>query len=435
MRKATSKVKQSPFLQIVVIVMAAIIAFSTTATPSARAKKLPAFQAKEAYVMDAKTGQVLYQKNADAKRPIASLSKLMTLYLTKKAIDAHKIKWDQKVPVDEELIKMSKDPTLGGFRIKRSGEFTVKDLYKAALIASSNSAAIALGKLVGGGNNTQFIYMMNQQAQKWGIEATFVSSSGLDNTDLKKYHYQVPHTTSKAQNMVSVSAISQVAAKVLAEFPTITKWSSQSTMKVGKQWLVNSNSLLKNKVYYRKANHVDGLKTGYTINAGLCLTVTFWHNGRHLIATIIDSNSVFTSMDRLIQQIDKKYQKVSVNVKAHQFKIGNQLLTATPQESQTAIWRQNANQKPQSVKYRLTQKTGQVTKGDSVGYAEVGLSNSRGVAKVPMIAEATIKPNQQAKQAKKTHHHSLLSSIGNMLIGIFTGIYKLMVNFAKFMAR
>lgn len=94
---------------------------------------------------------------------------------------------------------------------------------------------------------------------------------------------------------------------------------------------------------------------------------------------------------------------MNVTVKAHQFKVGNQSLTATPQESQTAIWRQNANQKPQSVKYRLTQKTGQVTKGDPIGYAEVGLSNSRGVAKVPMIAATTIKPNRQSKPAKKRH--------------------------------
>ncbi|KRL22451.1 serine-type D-Ala-D-Ala carboxypeptidase [Lentilactobacillus kisonensis DSM 19906 = JCM 15041] len=435
MNKATSSSHQYFLKWVLVASFSLAILFAIFLAPSAGAKKLPAFQAKEAYVMDAKTGQVLYQKNADTKRPIASLSKLMTLYLTKKAIDHHKIKWNQKVPVDDELIKMSKDPTLGGFKIKRSGEFTVRQLYQAALIASSNSAAIALGKLVGGGNNTQFINMMNRQAEKWGIEATFVSSSGLDNTDLSKYHYQVPHTTSKAQNMVSASAISKVAAKVLGIFPTITQWSNQSTMKVGKQWLVNSNNLLKNKVYYRKSNHVDGLKTGYTINAGLCLTVTFWHNGRHLIATIIDSDSVFTSMDRLIQQIDKNYNKVNVSLNTHRFRLDDQSVTATPEEPKTAIWRQNSAQKPQAVKYVLTKKATPVTKGQPIGYAEIKLTNSRGMAKVPMLATKDVGAKQQSKQKKSPQHKSLLASIGSVLLGFFDGIYHLMVNFAKFMAR
>ncbi|GHP14889.1 hypothetical protein YK48G_23140 [Lentilactobacillus fungorum] len=435
MTKATSKHHWIGLKQLLVATFSVIISLLMFASFPVSAKKLPAFQAKEAYVMDAKTGQVLYQKNANAKRPIASLSKLMTLYLTKQAIDHHQIKWNQKVPVDHELIKMSKDGTLGGFKITRSREFTVRQLYQAALIASSNSAAIALGKLVGGGNNTEFIYKMNQQAQKWGIKATFVSSSGLDNTDLAKYHYQVPHTTAKAQNMVSASAISTVAAHLLAIFPTITQWSSQSAMKVGKQWLANSNSLLKNKVYYRKSNHVDGLKTGYTINAGLCLTTTFWHNGRHLIATIIDSNSVFTSMDRLIQQIDQKNQLTTVKIPTHQFSIGGQTVVAKPESQQTAIWREHSNQHPKIISYSSNQQKLPVKKGNSVGYAKVALSHRNRVIKVPLLATKTIQPTKAKSSSAKAHHQSLLRTIGNVLLGVFEGFYKLMAKFAHFMAR
>lgn len=142
----------------------------------------------------------------------------MTLYLTKKAIDNHQISWDQKVPVDSELRKMSKSYEVGGFRIKRSKEFTVRDLYKAALIASSNPAAISLGKLVGGGSNTEFVKMMNQQSKKWGLDATFVSSSGLDNSDLGKYHYRIPHTSKKPRTWWVPKQFQQLPPRSLKNF-------------------------------------------------------------------------------------------------------------------------------------------------------------------------------------------------------------------------
>lgn len=399
---------------------------------SAKSANQQKFQAKEAYVMDAETGQVLYQKNGNTKRPIASLSKLMTLYLTKKAIDNHQITWNQKVPVDDQLRRMSKSYEVGGFRIKRSKEYTVRDLYKAALIASSNPSAIALGKLVGGGNNTEFIKMMNEQAHAWGIDATFVSSSGLDNTDLSKYHYQVPHTTSKVQNMVSAKAISTVAAKVLEIFPTITQWSKQPSMKVGNQVLVNSNRLLPGSAFYHKSTHVDGLKTGFTVNAGLCITVTYWHDGRHLIATIIDSNTLYTSMNKLISTVNQQYQPTKVALKSHTFSIDGHQLTATPKDPEAVIWQRKGTDGSHVTNYSATKTALPVTKGQPVGNAIVKLADNSSMAVVPMLAATSIKqPTKKVKHA--THKTSLLKRIFGFVGSIFGGIYRLFVDFVKFM--
>ncbi|WP_367375932.1 D-alanyl-D-alanine carboxypeptidase family protein [Lentilactobacillus kefiri] len=414
----------------IVIMIAGFALFNTQA--SAKKVNQQKFQAKEAYVMDAKTGQVLYQKNGNNKRPIASLSKLMTLYLTKKAIDNHQISWDQKVPVDSELRKMSKSYEVGGFRIKRSKEFTVRDLYKAALIASSNPAAISLGKLVGGGSNTEFVKMMNQQSKKWGLDATFVSSSGLDNSDLGKYHYRIPHTSKKAQNMVSAKAISTVAAKVLEEFPSITKWSKQPSMKVGKQVLVNSNRLLPGGAFYHKSTHVDGLKTGFTVNAGLCITVTYWHDGRHLIATIIDSNTLYTSMNKLIKTVNSKYHATKVALKSHPFSIDGHQLTAQPAESEAVIWQRNGTSSDHVVNYTATKTQLPIVKGQTVGNAIVKLADNSSTATVPMKSTVNIK--KKTVKTKKAHHHvSMLSRIFGFVGGIFGGIYHLFVEFVKFM--
>ncbi len=428
-----TKSRQQKLNKLILFMMTLVSILTMSAiSVSAKSANQQKFQAKEAYVMDAETGQVLYQKNGNTKRPIASLSKLMTLYLTKKAIDNHQISWDQKVPVDDQLRRMSKSYEVGGFRIKRSKEYTVRDLYKAALIASSNPSAIALGKLVGGGNNTEFIKMMNEQAHAWGIDATFVSSSGLDNTDLSKYHYQVPHTTSKAQNMVSAKAISTVAAKVLEIFPAITQWSKQPSMKVGNQVLVNSNRLLPGSAFYHKSTHVDGLKTGFTVNAGLCITVTYWHDGRHLIATIIDSNTLYTSMNKLISTVNQQYQPTKVALKSHTFSIDGHQLTATPKDPEAVIWQRKGTDGSHVTNYSATKTALPITKGQQIGNAIVKLADNSSTAVVPMLAATSIKqPTKKVKHA--THKTSLLKRIFGFVGSIFGGIYRLFVDFVKFM--
>lgn len=430
-KSAKSHQRQLNRIFIVILSIVAVFALSTTKISAKKASQQK-FEAKEAYVMDAKTGQVLYQKNGNHKRPIASLSKLMTLYLTKKAIDNHQISWDQKVPVDAELRKMSKSYEVGGFRIKRSKEYTVRDLYKAALIASSNSAAIALGKLVGGGSNTEFVKMMNQQARAWNLDATFVSSSGLDNTDLKKYHYQVPHTGSKAQNMVSAKAISTVAAKVLEEFPGITKWSKQPSMKVGNQVLVNSNRLLPGEAFYHKSTHVDGLKTGFTVNAGLCITVTYWHAGRHLIATIIDSDTLYTSMNKMIKAVNQKYSPTKVALKSHVFSIDGHRVTAIPADANAVIWRRNGTDSSHVVNYAKTKAQLPITKGQPVGNAIVKIADNSSTAMVPMNATVSVE-KKPTKSERTKHKVSILKRIFGFVGGIFGGIYHLFVDFVKFM--
>ncbi|MFT8399946.1 MAG: serine hydrolase [Lentilactobacillus diolivorans] len=389
-------------------------------------KKQYQFEAKEIYVMDVKSGQMIYQKNGNQKRPIASLSKLMTLYLTKQAIDRHKLNWNQKVAVSKPLIKMSKSYELGTFKIKHSKQYTVKQLYQAALIASSNSAAIALGQAVANGNNTQFIKQMNQQAKKWHIDANFVSSSGLDNTDLKKYHLQIPGSSNKAQNMVSAKAISTVAAKVLTEFPSITNWSKKSAMKVGDQVLVNSNRLLPGGAFYKKANHVDGLKTGFTDTAGLCLTISYWKNGRHLIATIIDSNTIFSSMVKLIKSIDRHYRMVKVPLTTHQFSVDKHVVTATPQVKTTAIWlRRGSTQTKSTKQYTKTTEKLPVKQGEIVGNTLIKLSGGR-TAAVPMLAANSIKANVNKKTVKQVKNQSWWQKIGNFILNIFVGLVALM---------
>ncbi|MFC6179923.1 D-alanyl-D-alanine carboxypeptidase family protein [Lactiplantibacillus daowaiensis] len=277
-----------------------------------QAKTSKANQVKAAYIIDAKTGQAVYAQNADKKLPIASLSKLMTLYLVETAIKEGKIKWTDNVPIKSNVRKMATSSTLSTMPMAKKYQFTVRQLFAATLVGSSNSSAIALGEYVGG-SNAKFIAMMNAQAKKWDLEANFVSASGLDNTDLTTYQLNLKGTSDTAQNLVSAKAITIVAQHLVNEYPDIVKVSNQSAVKIHGYRVPTSVLILKGQSYYDARVKVDGLKTGYTDQAGGCLVATFHQNGRRMIATTLGSKWKFTANNnlRLMLKQQEVYHQVA----------------------------------------------------------------------------------------------------------------------------
>jgi len=344
---------------------------------SAAAKTVTKVQARAAYVMDAQSGQVLYQQNADNRYPIASLSKLLTVYLTVKAINDGKINWNDQVPISQDLLKLSHSYAYSSLRMKKGETFTVKQLVAAAMIASSNSAATALGEYVAG-SNAKFIQLMNQQSEDWGIEANFVSSSGLDNTDLKDYNLVLPDTGKKAENLVSAKAITTVAHHLIQADPGIVQISSQKEASINGTEIYNENTCLKGQSHYDKATNIDGLKTGYTENAKLCFTATYTVNGQRMIATILGGDTTFSAMNKLIKQLKKSYQLETTALTDRRISLANGLattVTAEPTNSQAGVWYQNKTAGlTTKVETKLTpaqMSSGTVNAGDPVAQATV----------------------------------------------------------------
>jgi len=344
---------------------------------SAAAKTVTKVQARAAYVMDAQSGQVLYQQNADKRYPIASLSKLLTVYLTVKAINDGKINWNDQVPISQDLLKLSHSYAYSSLRMKKGETFTVKQLVAAAMIASSNSAATALGEYVAG-SNAKFIQLMNQQSEDWGIEANFISSSGLDNTDLKDYNLVLPDTGKKAENLVSAKAITTVAHHLIQADPGIVQISSQKEASINGTEIYNENTCLKGQSHYDKATNIDGLKTGYTENAKLCFTATYTVNGQRMIATILGGDTTFSAMNKLIKQLKKSYQLETTALTDRRISLANGLattVTAEPTNSQAGVWYQNKTAGlTTKVETKLTpaqMSSGTVNAGDPVAQATV----------------------------------------------------------------
>ena len=226
--------------------------------------------AKSAILIEAVTGKVLYESNADEKRAPASITKIMALCLVFEAIEGGALTLETQITASEHACSM------GGSQIwLEPGEvMTVNELLKATVIASANDAMVALGEAVAGSEET-FVAKMNEKAKSLGMNNTnFVNCTGLDNEN----HYTTAHDVAKM-------------SAELVKYPLIKNYSTvwMDSLRDGKSELVNTNKLIK---YY---NGAYGLKTGTTSVAGSCLSAAAERNGLSLIAVVMGAP---TSKDR-----------------------------------------------------------------------------------------------------------------------------------------
>ena len=224
--------------------------------------------AKSAILMEAQTGTILYEQNAEEALPPASVTKIMTLLLVMEAIEQQKIGIDDMVTISQYAASM------GGSQVflEEGEQFTVSELLKCTVIASANDAAVALAEYVCG-SESAFVSEMNQRSAELSMTSThFENVTGLDDTT-------VNHVTS-AKDIAIMS-------RKLIEYDIITKYSQtwMDTFRDGAFTLTNTNRLVR---YYPGAT---GLKTGSTAKAQFCLSATAKRDGMTLIAVIMGSPS------------------------------------------------------------------------------------------------------------------------------------------------
>lgn len=226
--------------------------------------------AKSAILVEESTGKVIYENNADEQLRPASMTKIMSLILIMEALDENKITLDDEVTISKESSNM------GGSQVYvNEGEvYTVGELVKGVAIASANDAVVALAEKIAG-SKEKFVELMNKRASELGLKNTnFVNPHGLDEKD----HY------SSARDM-------SIMARELLKHNEILSYTSKYEDYFRKKdgssiWLVNTNKLVK---FYEG---MDGLKTGYTSNAGYCLTATASRNNLRFISVVMGEESI-----------------------------------------------------------------------------------------------------------------------------------------------
>lgn len=224
------------------------------------------FSSPSVLLMEAESGNILFEKNSHEVRACASITKVMTLLLVFEAIDAGKFTMEDTVTASAHAASM------GGSDIwLEEGEtMTVDEMIKATVVASANDAAVALAELTAGSEEA-FVENMNTRAKELGMnDTTFKNCNGLD----EEGHLSSAHD-------VALMSRELIKHKEIFDYSTI--W--MDNLRDGATQIVNTNKLLKSYT------GITGLKTGTTGDAGSCITATATREDFTLIAVVLGSET------------------------------------------------------------------------------------------------------------------------------------------------
>ena len=214
-------------------------------------------------------GNIIKEDNSSTVRPLASVTKIMTVILTMDKIKSGQISYDTKVTVSAKAAKVPYGVTLVAGK-----QYTVRDLLKATIIKSSNNAAYALGEFVGG-SIPNFVNMMNQKAQQFGLYSLrYCSPNGLP-----------PSYTGSCMDQGNAKDLYKLAQIVVKDYSDYLNFSKNKVDYIdnGNTKVSSTNTLLGNVI------GVDGLKTGYHDAAGSNIVLTAIRDGNRMITVILGS--------------------------------------------------------------------------------------------------------------------------------------------------
>ena len=341
----------------------------------AKAEELKlAESAQSAILIEASTGEVLFEKNVHEKKFPASMTKMMSMLIILESIDKGIIKWDEMVTVSANASSMGGSQIL----LETNEQMSVSDLFKGIAVASGNDAVVALAEKIAG-TEDMFVDMMNKRAQELG----------LTNTNFKNCHgvHDANHYSSAYD--ISIIARELVKHEKLFEYTSIYEdYLRQNTDR--KIWLVNTNKLVR---FY---SGVDGLKTGYTKEAGYCLTATAKKNGMRIIAVVMGEPDSKTRNKEVTEMLDYSFAQYETEEilsndrildKVKILKGKKEYIEIVPKESVTFLNKKTEPKKNATFELKLDTLSAPIKVGDKVGILKIKEDNN--VREV----EVTVKEN------------------------------------------
>ena len=346
---------------------------SLSLTAAAEEMKLPA---KGAVLMDAATGTVLYEQNAHEKLHPASVTKVMTMLLVMEALDQGKITLTDAVTASESAAAK------GGSQIylKVGEQMTVETLLKSVAVASANDAACALAEHLAG-SEAAFVQKMNQRAKELKMEDThFVNCTGLDDGEDAKNH------------LTSAYDIALMSRQLLYYHPSVKNYTTiwMDTVRDGTFGLSNTNKLVR---FY---SGCTGLKTGYTSQAGFCLSASAMREDMELIAVVLGcstSQERFSACKSMLDYGFANYAVIAPNVEAYpevKITLGEkkQVKVTTTDRCSLLIDKGQKNEVRCTLEV-MEKVTAPVSKGQRLGTMTVRCGEQI-LAQLPLVAEETV---------------------------------------------
>ncbi|MGB5278711.1 MAG: D-alanyl-D-alanine carboxypeptidase family protein [Gammaproteobacteria bacterium] len=252
--------------QILFLTIAVLLVFTASAVQAAvPIPAAPKVAAKNYILVDADSGSVLAEKEADLQVEPASITKMMTAYVIYREIEAARLSMDDIVTISEKAWRM------GGSRmyVEVDSQVSVHDLMKGLIIQSGNDATVALAEHVAGSERA-FVDLMNQYAASLGMSNThYVNSTGWP----------------EEGHLTSARDIAKLASAIINEFPEHYAWYKEKVYTYN-----NIKQYNRNKLLWRD-DSVDGIKTGHTESAGYCLVASALRSDMRLISVALGTDS------------------------------------------------------------------------------------------------------------------------------------------------
>ena len=345
--------------------------------------------ATSAIMLESSTGEIIFQKNANEKRPPASMTKMMSMLLIMENIEKGNLTFE------EEVTASAYASSMGGSQIflKAGEKMKVEDLLKGIAIGSGNDATVAMAERIAG-TEEAFVKLMNDRAKELGLTNTnFKNSTGLD----AENHYSTAYD-------MSVIARELVKHKKILEF-TGTYEDYLRKDSASPFWLVNTNRLVR---FYKG---VDGLKTGYTKEAGYCLTSTAEKDNMRLITVVMNEPSTQIRNGETSSMLDYGFNMYSVNkildtdtsLQKSKVELGSVLeVEIVPTEEVKILNNKNSDERKVTYELELNTIKAPVKKGNIVGKIKVYEDN-----KVINEINATVKYDVDKANIFKIYYRNL----------------------------
>ncbi len=312
--------------------------------------------ARSAVVMDVQTGRVLYAKNMQEKRAMASTTKIMTTLV---AIESGKLGETVKVDQGSTLVEGS------SIYLKAGEQQTVENLLFGVMLRSGNDAALAVATHVGG-SIPGFVEMMNRKASEIGAKDThFANPHGLDASDHYTTAYDLALIASHALRNAKFAEIVRTKSKTIPGPPDVS-WS---------RTMINKNKML------WQLEGGDGVKTGYTGKAGRCLVSSATRNGMQLVCVVLDCGPMWEDSTALLEYGFKNFALETVIRKDKVAKVLNvkdgksDFVSVKPSAEVKAALSQGEKEKLVTKTYLQETVKAPIHAGDEAGKLEVYLND------------------------------------------------------------
>lgn len=356
------------FLSLLVAFIIICSTFLNSAKTSFTDSEEPSIPAEYGVLMDYETGKVLYSKNGDKQIYPASTTKAWTAYLVLK----HKPNLSEKITIE-------KDPNVEGssMYLKVGETFTVRELLEGLLIHSSNDVAVVLAEYVSG-SIEEFANLMNEEAKAIGANNThFNNPHGLPDEE----HYTTAYDMALiAREAMSNSVFREIVKMESVSFPATEVYPFE-------RYFVNTNKFLTSneKINYNgkeidiKYDIIDGIKTGYTDDAGRCLLSSAVKNNMRLISAVFKStgNDLYLASRTLLDYGFDNYTNTTIITKEEYTKTERVLfskqkeLVYEPEFNYKVLLKKGTSTDSYSTKVKLDKINLPIKKGDKVGTLEV----------------------------------------------------------------